>query len=83
MLTLLSRSEKVDRPFSLDDVPTSGTLPSQPMTITDGRSSQGNLDVMGGNSHQLKVQFGGPNQADVVGYTLRSALHSVAYGERP
>ena len=50
------------------------------MTITDGRFSQGSLNFPGEGTHQLERQFGGTNQARVVGYTLGSALNSVFYG---
>ena len=60
--------------LTLDDVPTHGTLQWDDMSVTDGRFGTSDDTVAG--------QFGGADQAGVVGYANDQGLQSVFYGEK-
>ena len=68
--------------LSYDDVPDFGDLSSNEMSIADG-SFQGTQAVPGAlGTFNISGQFGGPDQAGVVGYVHGPGFYSVFHGER-
>ena len=67
--------------LALDDVPTLGTLQWVDMSIGNGRFS-GTLTTQNSGMYEAVGQFGGTNQAGVVGHASGSDLRSVFYGQK-
>ena len=66
--------------LALDDVPTLGTLQWDNMSVSDGRFT--GLATQGSSTYEATGQFGGADQAGVVGHASGSDLRSVFYGEK-
>ena len=67
--------------LALDDVPTLGTLQWGNMSISDGRFT-GTLTHQHSGTYEAVGQFGGADQAGVVGHASGSDLRSVFYGQK-
>ena len=67
--------------LALDDVPTLGTLQWGDMSVSDGRFS-GSLTTQDSETYEAVGQFGGADQAGVVGHASGSDLQSVFYGQK-
>ena len=67
--------------LALDDVPALGTLQWVDMSIGDGRFT-GTLTTQNSGMYEAVGQFGGANQAGVVGHASGSDLRSVFYGQK-
>ena len=67
--------------LALDDVPTLGTLQWGNMPVSDGRFS-GTFTHQNSGTYEAVGQFGGVDQAGVVGHASGSDLRSVFYGQQ-
>ncbi len=66
--------------LALDDVPTLGNMQWDDMSVSDGRFS--GTTTQNSGMYEAVGQFGGPNQAGVVGHASGADLRSVFYGEK-
>ena len=69
-----------DATLALEDVPTLGTLEWDAMRVNDGRFS--GRTTANSEQYEATGQFGGPDQAGVVGHASGSGFRSVFYGEK-
>ena len=67
--------------LALDDIPILGTLQWGDMSVSDGKFS-GTLTTQNSEMYEAVGQFGGADQAGVVGHASGSNLRSVFYGKR-
>ena len=67
--------------LALDDVPTLGTLQWGNLSISDGRFT-GTLTHQNSATYEAVGQFGGADQAGVVGHAFGSDLRCVFYGQK-
>ena len=67
--------------LALDDIPTLGSLQWGNLSVSDGRFS-GTLTTQDSEVYEAVGQFGGADQAGVVGHASGSDLRSVFYGEK-
>ena len=66
--------------LTLEDVPTFGTLQWNDMQVTDGRFT--GSTVANAKNYEAVGQFGGANQAGVVGHASGTDFRSVFYGNK-
>ena len=67
--------------LALDDIPILGTLQWGDMSVSDGKFS-GTLTTQNSEMYEAVGQFGGADQAGVVGHASGSNLRSVFYGQK-
>ncbi len=80
-VTVTLGSGATEAALALEDVPTLGTLRWDAMPVGGGRFS-GSIQA-NSQTYDAVGQFGGANQAGVVGHATGSDFRSVFYGEKP
>ena len=80
-VTVTLGSGATEAALALKNIPTLGTLQWNGMSVTDGRFSGGT--AANSQTYDAVGQFGGVNQAGVVGHATGPDFRSVFYGEKP
>lgn len=80
-VTVTLGTSSTDATLAYDDIPTLGKIQTDRMPISDGGFT-GTIYVPDSGTYWFAGQFGGPDQAGVVGYAAGGDLLSVFYGER-